>query len=170
MDVFEAITTRRSIRSYQDKPVSDELIEQLLLAAMQAPSAGNQQPWHFVVVRDRQKLDQIESFHPYCRMIRQVSAAIVVCGDPAGKKWPDFWPQDCSAAVQNLLLAARAEGLGTVWTGVYPIEERMAGCRQLFGIPETIFPFAVIPVGWPKDGAFKEMERFNPALVHHDTF
>lgn len=170
MDVYEAIETRRSIRSYVDKAVSDELIDKLIRAAMLAPSAGNQQPWHFIVVRDRNKLDQVDSFHPYCRMIRQVPVAIVVCADPQGRKWPDYWPQDCSAAVQNLLLAARAEGLGTVWTGVYPIEERMAGCRKLFSIPETVYPFAVVPVGWPKEGSFTKKDRFKAELVHVDSF
>jgi len=172
MNIFQAIATRRSIRSFTDEAVSDELIEKLIGAAMLAPSAGNQQPWQFVVVRDRDKLSRIETFHPYCKMAKQASVVIVVCGDPAGKKWPDFWPQDCGAAVENLLLAARGEGLGTVWTGVYPLEERMAGCRELFLIPEHIFPFAIIPIGWPKDtdGAFKEMNRYKSDLVHHNTF
>ena len=170
MDMCEGIRTRRSIRSYRDGDVSDELIEKLLAAAMLAPSAGNQQPWQFIVVRNRQKLDAVPTFHPYCRMITQVPLAVVVCGDPEGKKWPGFWVQDCSAAIQNLLLAARAEGLGTVWTGVYPVEERIAGCRKLFDIPDHIIPLAIIPVGWPAKDAFKEMKRFNAALVHHDRF
>lgn len=88
------------------------------------------------------------------------------------QKWADLWPQDCSAALQNLLLAARAEGLGTVWTGVYPFEERMAGCRELFAVPEHIFPFAVVPLGYPKDpaGAFKEKDRYKPELVHRELW
>ncbi len=172
MEVYEAIKTRRSIRSYSTREVSDESIERLLGAAMLAPSAGNQQPWCFIVVRDREKLDQVPSFHPYCKMITQVPVAIVVCGDPVGKKLPDLWPQDCSAAVQNLLLAARAEGLGTVWTGVYPIEERMAGCRVLFNIPEQVYPFAVVPVGYPKDpqGGFQAKDRYRAELVHRESF
>ncbi len=172
MELYETIATRRSVRSYLDDHVSDETIDRLLGAAMLAPSAANQQPWNFIVVRDRAKLDKIPSFHPYCKMVNQVGVAIVVCGDPAGKKWPDLWPQDCSAALQNLLLAARAEGLGAVWTGVYPFEERMAGCRQLFAIPAHIFPFAVVPVGYPKDpeGAFKTKDRYKEELVFRDSF
>ncbi len=168
MDVYEAISTRRSVRSFRDEPVGDEVIERLLRAAMLAPSAGNQQPWNFFVVKDRAKLDKIPTFHPYCKMIHQAGVAIVVCGDPTGRKWPDLWPQDCSAAVQNLLLAARAEGLGAVWTGVYPFEERMAGCRQLLNIPERIYPFAVVPLGYPKDpeAAFKEKDRYKQELVY----
>ena len=172
MELYEAIRTRRSIRSFRSEDVSDDAVERLLRAAMLAPSAGNQQPWRFIVVRDRDKLSRIPAFHPYCKMVTQVPVAIIVCGDPSGKKWPDLWPQDCSAAVENLLLAARAEGLGTVWTGVYPFAERMAGLRALFEIPEDIYPFAVIPVGYPKDSveSFKEKDRYRPEMVHWESF
>lgn len=170
MDTYDVIKTRRSIRSYDDRDVPETLIENVIGAAMLAPSAGNQQSWHFIVVRDREKLDAVPSFHPYCKMIRQVSVAIVVCGDPVGKDWPDFWVQDCSAATLNLLLAARAEGLGTVWTGVYPVEDRMKGCRETFAIPGHIIPFAIVPIGWPKKDRFKEIDRFKRDLIHRDRF
>jgi nitroreductase len=171
MEFTEVVTTRRSIRAYLDEAVSDELIEKLISAAMMAPSAGNQQPWQFIVVRDRKKLEAIPGFHPYCRMVPKAPAAIVVCGDPVGKKWSDFWVQDCSAAIQNLLLAARAEGLATVWTGVYPVEERVKGCRELFSIPDQVIPLAIIPIGWPaKEGEFKRIDRFNQGLVHQELF
>ena len=172
MELYEAITTRRSVRSFQPGEVTDETIEKLLRAAMLAPSAANQQPWKFIVVRDRAKLDGVTTFHPYCKMITQVSIAIIVCGDPSGKKWPDLIPQDCSAAVQNLLLTARDEGLGAVWTGVYPLEDRMSGCRKLFSIPDHVIPFAIIPIGHPKDPAvaFKEMDRYKPELVYQDSY
>jgi nitroreductase len=169
MNVLEAIKTRRSIRSYTDKPVSDDAIQTIIGAGMLAPSAGNQQPWHFIVVRDRAKLDAVPSFHPYAKMITQASVAIVLCGDPVGKKWPDFWAQDCSAAAQNMLLAAREMGLGTVWTGVYPDQKRMEGARELFAIPDAVYPFAIIPVGWP-EAKFTTMDRFNPSLIHHEAW
>ena len=171
MDIFTAIQTRRSTRSYADlqKPIAREDIDVLLAAAMAAPSAGNQQPWHFVVVTDREKLDSVTGFHPYCSMIREANAAILVCGDPAGKKWPAFWSQDCSAAVQNMLLAATALGLGSVWTGVYPDEARMEGCRRFFAIPETVFPFALVPLGWPK-GPFSHIDRFNRDCIYDNTW
>lgn len=169
MELKEAIATRRSIRQFQERPVADEHIQALIEAAMQAPSAGNQQPWHFVVITDRAKLDAIPSFHPYSKMVLQAPVAILVCGDPAGTPWPDFWVQDCSAATQNLLLAARDRGLGTVWTGVYPVEERMAGCRRLLEIPEQILPFALIPVGWPK-GDFQTADRFKPERIHREQW
>lgn len=171
MDIFETIATRRSIRIFADEQpvISEEIIKKLLQAAMSAPSAGNQQPWHFIVVTDRERLDAIPAFHPYCKMITGVRTAIVICGDPDGKKWPAFWPQDCSAATQNLLLAARACGLGSVWSGVYPDENRMAGCRKLFGIPEHIYPFAVVPLGTPKND-FSKIDRYNESYVHAESW
>ena len=171
MDQLNWITSRRSIRKYQDKQISDELVKELLGAAMSAPSAGNQQPWHFIVVRDRKKLETIGSFHPYAKMAGNAPLAIVVCGDPEGKKWPDFWIQDCSAAIQTLLLAARTAGIGTVWTGIYPVESRMKGCRTLFSIPDHVIPLAIIPMGYPEEeDAFAPINRFRSELVHQDTF
>ncbi|MBT8333711.1 MAG: nitroreductase family protein [Desulfobacterales bacterium] len=170
MEFYQVLKTRRSIRKFRKSEVTSELVEKLIAAAMLAPSAGNQQSWQFIVIRDREKLDAVPAIHPYCTMIKQVPVAILVCGDPAGKKWPDFWVQDCSAATQNLLLAARAEGLGTVWTGIYPLVDRMKGCRNLFSIPDHIIPFALIPVGWAEDEGFKETSRFKPELIHEDVF
>lgn len=169
MELSEAIKTRRSIRGFLDKPVPKEILKEVLRAAMLAPSAGNQQPWHFIVVTDKEKMAKVPSFHPYCKMITKAPAAIVICGEPEGKKWPTFWPQDCSAAAQNLLLAARDLGLGTVWTGVYPEEDRMSGARKLFNIPEAVMPFAIIPIGWP-DTEFKPTDRFRPELIHENSW
>ena len=169
MEFMEVVTSRRSIRKFEKKPVPEETVKILLQAAMFAPSAGNQQPWHFIVVTERQKLDAVPAFHPYCSMIKDVSTAIVVCGAPDGKKWPDFWVQDCSAAIQNLLLAARNEGLGAVWTGVFPIEERMQGVRKLFNIPEDVMPLAIIPIGWPSMEG-KKIDRYTQSLVHCESW
>ncbi len=169
MELLEAIHTRRSIRKYLNKPVPEEMIETILHAAMAAPSAGNQQPWHFVVITDRARLDAIPTFHPYSKMVMQAPAAILVCGDPDGKKWPTFWDQDTSAATQNMLLAARGLGLGTVWVGIYPEKDRMEGFRKLLGIPENIIPFSLVPVGWP-EGQFEAVNRFRPELVRRESW
>jgi len=169
MEFQEVLQTRRSIRKYTQDSVSGEMLDILLEAAMLAPSAGNQQPWQFIIITRREKLDAIPSFHPYSRMVQQAPAAILVCGDPRDKKWPTFWDQDCSAATQNILLAARDLGLGTVWVGVYPEVARIEGFRSLFNIPEHIIPFALIPVGWP-DGGFSSVNRSNPALVHRESW
>ena len=169
MELLEAIKTRRSIRQFYDRPVSEEHVMTIVEAAMLAPSAGNQQPWHFIIISDRAKLDAIPSFHPYSKMVLQAPVAILICGDPSGKPWPDFWVQDCSAATQNALLAARDLGLGTVWAGVYPAMDRMAGFRSLLAIPDHSLPFALIPVGWPT-GAFQPVDRFKPELIHRERW
>ena len=109
MDAIDALLTRRSIRKYTKEPVSDEAIKMLLEAAMAAPSAGDQQPWHFIVIRDRAILDEIPKLHPHAQMVKEAPVAIVVCGDERSVKYKDFWPQDCAAATQNLLLAAHAK-------------------------------------------------------------
>jgi nitroreductase len=169
MDALEAIHTRRSIRLYTPQPVPDELIDQLLRAAMSAPSAGNQQPWQFVVIRQRQTLDKIPTFHPHSEMVKQACVAILVCGDTRLEKNVGFWVQDCSAATQNLLLAAHALGLGAVWVGVYPREERVSEFRKLLGIPEEVIPFALVPVGYPAE-IKPPANRYDPARIHRDRW
>jgi len=169
MELNEVIKTRRSIRSFKNEPVSDDLITTLLEAAMCAPSAGNQQPWHFIVIRDRKKLDYIPTFHPYTKMLLQAEVAILVCGDPDGKMYSEYWMQDCSAATMNILLSARDLGLGTVWAGVYPNEDRIAEFRKLLGIPGNIFPFSIIPVGWPKE-AGRQVNRFKQEFIHKEMW
>lgn len=149
METFEAIHTRRSIRKYTDKPVSKELITELLRAAMSAPSAVNSQPWTFIVIDDRDLLEEIPSFSPYASMCKEAPLAILICGDLTQEKIPGFWVQDCSAATQNLLLAAHAAGLGAVWTGVYPMKDRIEGFRKVLGLPEHVIPLAFVPIGYP---------------------
>ncbi|MCL2122771.1 MAG: nitroreductase family protein [Desulfovibrionaceae bacterium] len=169
MDALEAIFTRRSIRKFLPKAISREEIEELLQAAMAAPSAGNGQPWLFLVITDKLKLAQIPSIHPYAAMCPEAAAAILVCGDPQVAKYADFWPQDCSAAVQNFLLAARARNLGTVWCGVYPTEERMQAFRKVFGLPDAVAPFALVALGHP-DQPFDRRDRYDAAKVHWETW
>ena len=163
--VFE----RRSIRKYTADPVDDETVERLLRAAMSAPSAGNQQPWQFVVIRDRALRKRVPEVHPYAAMVPQAPVAILVCGDPAGCRWPDFWVQDCAAATQSILVEARILGLGSVWLGVHPEAERVGGLRRLLGVPPTVEPFALVPVGHPAEEK-PPSGRFDPARVHHDEW
>lgn len=169
MDGLHAVLSRRSIRQYEARPVSDELVRDLLRAAMSAPSAGNEQPWHFVVIRDRVLLDVIPGIHPYSQMLRGASVAVLVCGDTTLEKQKGYWVQDCSAATENILVAATALGLGAVWLGVYPLEDRVKGLRKLLGIPEHVFPFAIIPVGYPAEGK-PPAERYSDSRVHRDRW
>ncbi|WP_442900326.1 nitroreductase family protein [Geoalkalibacter sp.] len=161
------ILYRRSIRKYTADPVSEQDMEDLLRAAMAAPSAGNEQPWHFIILTERRLLDAIADFHPYAGMAREAPAAILVCGDPALEKYPGYWVQDLSAAVENLLLAAQSKELGAVWVGIYPTEDRVHKVRELLAIPESIIPFALVPFGHPAEKK-PPAERYNPQRVHRN--
>ena len=170
MDALQTLASRRSIRKYTASPVSDQAVQEILEAAMSAPSAGNQQPWHFVVIRERKLLDRIPDFHPHSLMCRESQVAILICGDPSLEKHAGYWVQDCSAATENLLLAVHAKGLGGVWVGVFPREERINGLRSLLNIPERVIPFALVPIGHPAEQKPPRPDRYNEARVHRNTW
>ena len=165
----DPILTRRSTRAYTGDAVPDDQVERLLRAAMAAPSAGNQQPWRFIVVSDRETLRAVTTFHPYARMLERAPLAIVVCGATEGLRWPQFWEQDCAAAVENVLIEAETLGLGAVWLGVHPLEERVAGLRGLLGVPDGVTPFAVIAVGRPAEGK-APADRYRAGSVHRERW
>ena len=167
MDALECLLTRRSIREYTDEPVSEELVEKLLQAAMMAPSARNQQPWHFVVIDDRQLLEKVPEFHPNGAMAAKAPLSILVCGDLTAEISKGYWPIDCAAAVENMLLAAHALGLGAVWTGVYPREPRMNGFRQLLNLPDHIIPHTLVVIGHPAEQP-EQPNRFKPERIHRN--
>lgn len=169
MELFEAIHTRRSIRKFEDAPVSDETVREILEAAMNAPSAGNAQPWHFVVVRDRALREAVPSFSPYAGMVAHAPLGILVCAELPLEKYPGYWVQDCSAATQNLLLAAHGKGLGAVWTGVHPMRDREEGFRKLLGLPETVMPLAFVVLGHPAQESGRR-DRFRPERIHADRW
>ena len=144
---LENIATRTSVRSYLHKPVDATTIEQLLRAGMAAPTAVNRQPWHFVVVTDRAQLAALAKANPHAGMLMKAPLAIVVCGDM--KKALDgeareFWVQDCSAATENILLAANALGLGAVWTGTYPDRKRCEAVSAVLKLPDHLIPLNTI--------------------------
>ncbi len=169
MEAMEAILSRRSIRKYTADPVPDELIQELLQAAMSAPSAGHEQPWHFIVIRERKILNEIPRISPYAKMVKDASVAIVVCGDLRLEKFKGFWVLDCSAATENLLIAAQAKGLGAVWTGLYPMEDRVKGIQELLGIPEHVIPIALIPIGYPAEKV-PGANRFDSSRIHQNRW
>jgi nitroreductase len=165
MDTLTAIHTRRSIREYEDKDISEELVLELLKAAMASPSARNQQPWEFVVITDPDLRKEIPAVCPFAQMIVDAPLAILVCGNLKIETAQGYWVIDCAAATQNLLLAAHALGLGAVWTGVYPREERMDGLTALLDLPEYILPHSLVVLGFPAQ-ELHQQERFNPERIH----
>jgi nitroreductase len=169
MDALEAIHTRRSIRKYLDQPVPEELIQKLLAAAMQAPSARNQQPWQFVVIDDRAILAKIPGFMPNAAMAGGAPLAILVCGDLSLETSEGYWVVDCSAAVENMLLAAHALGLGAVWCGVYPREPRMEGLRRLVGLPANVVAHSLVVLGYAAE-QIPAADRYRPERVRHNRW
>ena len=166
---MDNIMTRRSIRKFSDKPVSDEQIESILRAAMASPSAGNMQPWQFIVIKDREILDKVPEIHQYAKMALESPIAILVCCDTSKKVREGFWIQDCSAASQNILLAAHALGLGAVWCGIYPNEERTKDFQKLLEMPDYVYPVNIIPIGYPAEQK-EPSNRFDEERIHHDRW
>lgn len=169
MDTIEAILTRRSVRKYTDNRVSEDLVNQLLRAAMAAPSAANEQPWHFVVISDRGVLAHVPTFHPHAHMLKEAALAILVCNDSSLELMKGRGVLDCSAATQNILLAAHALGLGAVWVGIYPVEERMNGMRKLLNMPSRVMPVSLVSIGYPDERLSMEY-RFKPERVHYQRW
>src|SRR5512147_455854 len=169
MDALETIFSRRSVRLYTSKPVSHQAVHEILKAAMSAPSAGNERPWHFIVLTDRAILDEIPKFHPYSAMLKYAQAAILVCGDRMLERHAGYWVLDCAAATQNILLAAHAKGLGAVWCGVYPTADRVQNLRRLLKLAEHVVPFSLIPLGFPAE-VKETKDRFDGSRVHENKW
>lgn len=169
MDTFDAILTRRSVRNFKPDAVSEEDLQDLLRAGMQAPSAKNEQPWHFVVIDDRELLDAIPEFHPFSKMLLEAPLAILVCSDrELGTRQGSFL-QDCSAATQNILLAAHAKGLGAVWLGIFPNPERIKGMEELLGLPNDIHPATLVAIGHPASRP-EPVDRYQQDRVHQNRW
>lgn len=171
METYEAILSRRSIRKYTDEAVPEEMVTKLLRAAMSAPSASNQQPWYFIAITERVKLEKITEFHPYSSMLHQAPLAILVCGDLKSETHIglDYWVQDCSAATENMLLAAHSAGLGAVWLGIHPRKDRVDKIKELFGLPENIIPLSLVSIGFPGEQK-PPSERFDSSRIHYNNW
>lgn len=170
METMDTIFQRRSIRKYEEREVSDEIIKELLKAAMAAPSANNKQPWEFLVIKNKDQMKEIIEVDPEATPLKGASVAIVVCADTniySGK--PDIWAQDCAAATQNILLAAHDKGLGAVWIGIYPMEQRTKDVQSVLTLPEEIIPVSIISIGYPAEKK-EPANRYNESKVHFYTW
>ena len=165
------ILNRRSIRVYRPGPISEPMVQALLETAMAAPSAVGQDPWRFVVIRQRETLARLATALPHGQMIGSAALGIVVCGDleVAHDRQLSYLLQDCSAAIENLLLAASALGLGACWLGVHPREERVRRLREILGIPAHVIPVCAVALGYPGEEKAPRT-RFNPDYVHHERW
>ncbi len=169
MNTLQAIFTRRSVRNFKPEPVSEDDLQDLLRAGMQAPSAKNEQPWHFIVIDDPQLLHAIPEFHPYSKMLLEAPLAILVCSDRKLEEKRASWLQDCSAATQNILLAAHAKGLGAVWLGIFPDSERVFGMQSLLDLPEGVRPVTLVAVGHPATRP-EPVDRYQESRVHRNKW
>lgn len=164
-ELIKAIFARRSIRKYTAEPVGENDIRTMLEAAMAAPSSSNRKPWHFVIVTDRQILDNLARVHPHGKMLFEAPLCIAICGDKTIS--PGAWVQDCSASTENLLLAAVALGLGAVWLGVHPRKGRIGPIRKMLKIPENIVPLNLVSIGHPAEEK-EPRTQYDELRVHHD--
>ena len=165
---LDVIYARRSVRNYTGEVIKGLDLEILMKAGMAAPSGRNEQPWAFIAITDPEILAKLSEGLPYAKMLPRAGSAIVVCGHSVPPSRPgsrDLWEQDCAAATENILLAAEAMNLKAVWTAVHPYPERQEFVRELLNIPPEIYPFSIIPVGFPK-GEEKPKDKFDPGKVH----
>ena len=169
MKCVDAILSRRSIRRYTTEAVSDADIDTILHAAMAAPSAFNQQPWRFIVVRDAETRMRLAETSQYSGMLEQAPVGIVVCADSTAVRVEGYWVLDCAAAMENALLATHSLGLGGVWLGVHGYPERVANVRTACGLPQHIEPVAMIALGHPEEHK-PAANRYNPEFVHHERW
>jgi len=171
MDALDAIHSRKSVRTYTGEPVSKEELETLVKAAMAAPTAVNRQPWSFIIVTDRKTLNTLADELPFAKMLAKAGAGIIVCAIPskAHENSREFAVIDATLAGENILIAAEALGLGTVWTSVFPHEDRMTAVRRILNIPADVLPLNIIPVGHP-GGAEKPKDKYKAENVRWEKW
>jgi nitroreductase len=170
MNTLESIKTRRSIRKYEkDKTIDEETISKLIEAGMYAPTARNLRGWHFVVIDDQIILKQLSEIHPYGKMLADASLGILVCGDLDIEKEDAYNAINCAAATQNILLAAHECGLGAVWLGVYPRQDRIDGISKALQLPKKALPIALISIGYP-DETKETPQRVEHDKIHRNTW
>lgn len=167
-ETMKTIFERKSVRNYKESTIPKETLELLVKAGMAAPTAMDKRPWEFIIITDKTVLEKLSEALPYAKMAGPAGHGIVVAGDMDKQNGgPDspYWIMDCSAAVQNILLAAESLGLGAVWTAVYPNMDRVAPVSKVLGLPKNIVPLAFIPVGTPS-GKDKSKDKFNKKQIH----
>lgn len=170
-EAISCILQRKSVRRYQDVAVENEKVELLLRAAMAAPSSKNRQPWQFVAIRNKETLEELSRLLPYAKMVKDAPLAIAICGDLSKTKEEEKnkWVVDCSAATENLLIAVESLGLGAVWTGVYPDEDRVEHVSTLLNLPSHVIPLNIIPIGYPEGEALPR-DKYNPECIHWEKW
>lgn len=169
MDVISAILTRRSIRKFSGVIIKEEELKTILEAGFSGPSAHNLRPMNFIVINEEAQLKAIGDFHPYAKMLPQAGCGIVVCGDIKRQKLEGFLVEDCSSAIENMLLAAHGLELGAVWCGIFPVKELTDGFTKLLNLPENIIPVGMVVVGNKKEDV-APLNRYDEVKVHYNNW
>lgn len=169
MEVLEAIFTRRSVRKFTGQPISEEDLRMVVEAGFCAPSAHNRQPWHFIIIRDNATLENISKVHPYAKMLPQAGCCIIVCGDEKKEEKKGFLIEDCSAAIQNMLLAIHGLGLGAVWCGLYPVPQLTEPIAKFINLPSEILPVGMVVIGHKAEER-ERIDRYDDSKVHKEQW
>ncbi len=169
MELIEGLLTRRSVRRFLDKKVEDKDIFEVIETGMYAPSAHNQRPWSFICVTDKDDLVYLSEHLQYAKMAKGAAFAIIICADIKDKPTPEYWQQDCSASIQNMLLACHGKGLGAVWVGMHPHKDKEDVAKNRFNIPEDIFVHSILVGGYPEK-AVSEAHRFDETKIHKNKW
>lgn len=171
-ETIKTIHQRKSVRHFTDKEVTKEQLEAIVRAGMAAPTAINTQPWQFLVVTDKELKAKYAEGNRQAEMINKCQALVIICGDMniGSERSQAFWVQDVSAATENLLLAVESLGLGAVWTGVYPIEERVKEVKEKFALPEKVIPLCVVLVGHPEGDLDQPKDKWKPERLHWNKY
>ncbi|MBR0191633.1 MAG: nitroreductase family protein [Thermoguttaceae bacterium] len=170
MDLFSALKTRRSVREFNGERIPDDQIREIIECGTYAPSALNAQPWHFIVVDDRKLFPDLMKLHPYISSLRNASHAIILCADRDLEHAPGNWMLDCSACIENMLLAAHGLGYGAVWAGIYPQEDRMERFRKYFNFPKSVVAHSIMVVGCPANPLPVVTDRYKEEKVHRNRW
>ncbi len=161
---------RVSVRDFMEGRVEPDKVDLMLKAAMYAPSAKNQRAWEFIVVDDRDLIQQLSKVSPYAGPVGRAPMAIVILGNRDNMTVPQMWEQDLGACTENLMLAATSVGVGTVWIGIAPVRERMNAISDIFDLTENLMPFAIVAVGYPKETPVPHKDRYDRNKVHHNGY
>ncbi|TWT80389.1 NADPH-flavin oxidoreductase [Planctomycetes bacterium CA13] len=168
MEAIKALMTRRSIRSWTTEPITEQERKTIMEAAMNAPSAADARPWHFVTIDNPEVIKQFTQMGG-TEMLKESTFMVLVCGDESKEIYPGFWPQDCSCAAQNMQLAAHDIGIGCVWIAIYPLQDRVETGRKILGIPQSITPFALLAMGVPNEVLAPEY-RYDEERLHQNKW
>ena len=167
MEIIKNIHKRRSIRQFNNNKISENDINTILSAGMTAPSAMNKQPWRFILITDEKIKQEVVKISKYAQMMLQSPFSVLVCGD-TDASYLDYWKIDCSACIQNMLLASCALNIGSVWTGISG-DEMINDYKKLFNLPENIIPHSLIVFGY-SNVPFEERNYFDITKVHNNKW